>query len=308
LQSAKDAFIADVTEENLSSLRVSWLSAYKVWQHVELFNIGEAENLLYSFQMNVYPVTVTDVESNIANGSYDLTSANNNDAVGFPAVDYLLYGIADTDTDILGKYTTDVNSEGYLNYLSDVIDRMKSLTQIVLDDWKDNFRTSFINSTDNTATSSLNKLVNDFIFYYEKGLRANKIGIPAGNFSNDPLPEKVEAFYNKVASKELALEALDAVQDFFNGVSYGSSAEGQSFNDYLISLERTDLVSLINLRFNEAREKIDILDDDFNAQIITDNTKMTEAYDALQLVVVLLKIDMLQALNVSVDFVDADGD
>ena len=35
---------------------------------------------------------------------------------------------------------------------------------------------------------------------------------------------------------------------------------------------------------------------------------MTEAYDALQLVVVALKVDMLQAFNVSVDYVDADGD
>ncbi|NRA94125.1 MAG: peptidase M75 superfamily protein, partial [Psychroserpens sp.] len=40
----------------------------------------------------------------------------------------------------------------------------------------------------------------------------------------------------------------------------------------------------------------------------TDNTKMTEAYDALQAAVVLLKVDMIQAMNISIDFVDADGD
>ena len=42
--------------------------------------------------------------------------------------------------------------------------------------------------------------------------------------------------------------------------------------------------------------------------IYEDNTKMTNAYDALQTVVVLLKVDMLQAFNISVDYVDADGD
>ena len=35
---------------------------------------------------------------------------------------------------------------------------------------------------------------------------------------------------------------------------------------------------------------------------------MTEAFDALQLIVVSLKVDMLQAFNISVDYVDADGD
>ena len=35
---------------------------------------------------------------------------------------------------------------------------------------------------------------------------------------------------------------------------------------------------------------------------------MTKAYDELQKAVVLLKVDMLQAFNVNVDYVDADGD
>ena len=35
---------------------------------------------------------------------------------------------------------------------------------------------------------------------------------------------------------------------------------------------------------------------------------MTETFDALQMAVVLLKVDMLQAINISVDYVDADGD
>jgi hypothetical protein len=73
-------------------------------------------------------------------------------------------------------------------------------------------------------------------------------------------------------------------------------------------LDRNDLVNLINNQLDEARAKISILDDNYFDQINTDNKKMTEAYDALQTVVVLLKVDMLQAFNISVDYVDADGD
>ena len=39
-------------------------------------------------------------------------------------------------------------------------------------------------------------LTNDFIFYYEKGFRANKLGIPAGIFSSKTIPENVEGYYN----------------------------------------------------------------------------------------------------------------
>jgi hypothetical protein len=54
--------------------------------------------------------------------------------------------------------------------------------------------------------------------------------------------------------------------------------------------------------------QIETLENSFATQIDTDNTAMTMAYDELQKAVVLLKVDMLQAFNVSVDYVDADGD
>ncbi len=304
LKSDKDAFISTQNQTNLDVLRTSWLSAYKSWQSVEMFNLGKAEAILYGFQMNVYPTNTSDVEANISSGNYDLANVNNNDAVGFPALDYLLYGIANDDDLILIKYA-DAN---YKNYLSDVVDQMQSLTETVLNDWTSTYRNIFVSQTGNTATSALNKFVNDFIFYYEKGLRANKIGIPAGNFSNTPLPDRVEGFYSEIYSKELSLDALNAIQDLFNGKAYSNNSSGASFKTYLEQLDRSDLSTLINSRFTIAFQKIQDLDASFSSQVNTDNTKMTQAFDALQLAVVSLKVDMLQAFNIGVDFVDADGD
>lgn len=304
LKSDKDTFIVTPNQSNLDKLRASWLTAYKTWQSVEVFNIGKAEEIQFNFQMNVYPTNTLDIENNISSGTYDLANVNNNDAVGFPALDYMLFGIASNDESILGAYQ-DVK---YQRYLSDIVNQMESLTNVVLNDWTTSYRDEFISSTQNTVTSSVNKFVNDFIFYYEKGLRANKFGIPAGNFSTNSLPDRVEAFYKEDISKELALESLNATQDLFNGKEYKGAALGESFRSYLIHLERTDLVTLINSRFDDARIRIEALNNNFVLQINTDNTKMTKAFDALQLAVVSLKVDMLQTFNVSVDFVDADGD
>lgn len=312
LVNTKDAFVATPNQANLEALRTDWLNAYKVWQYLEMFDIGQAEAINYGFQMNIYPTSITDIENNIANGTYDLTHPNNNDAVGFPAMDYMLYGLAETDTAILDTYITNDNAIGYRTYLSDLVDQMKLLTETVLNNWTSVYRDQFVNSTSNTATSSTNKLTNDFIYYYEKGLRANKIGIPAGIFSTDPLPEKVEGFYHSTVSKTLALEALDAVQDFFNGRSYNGVTIENSFKAYLdylnIVKNGEDLSTLINNQLNLARTKLQDLDANFTNQITVDNSKMTEAYDELQKVVVLFKVDMVQAFNISVDYVDADGD
>ena len=308
MKNAGQTFTATPTQNTLDLFRSSWLDAYKSWQRVEMFNIGKAEELQYSFYMNVYPLTVSDVQNNVINGGYDLNNVNNQDAQGFPALDYLLHGIADNDLDLLTAYTTGPNATGYATYVNAILNQMNGLTQEVLTHWKGSYRSTFINSKANTATSSLNKLVNDFIFYYEKGLRANKFGIPAGVFSASPLPEKVEAFYRKDISKELALDALQAVEDFFNGKQYNGTSTGESFKTYLLYLERDDIYISTRDQFNLARLEINNLTNNLSEHVTIDNSKMTRAYDELQKAVVLLKVDMLQAFSINIDYVDADGD
>ncbi|QTD38200.1 imelysin family protein [Polaribacter batillariae] len=307
LKTAGETFTTTPNQANLEALRTSWFTAYKVWQHLEMFNIGKAEEIGYYFFMNIYPITVADIEANISTGNYDLNSVNNHDAQGFPALDYLLYGIGSTDAAILEKYTTATNNDNYKKYVTDVLNQMSSLTQQVVADFKAN-KAAFVNSTSNTTTSFFNKLVNDYIFYYEKGLRANKFGIPAGQFSANPLPEKVEAFYKNNASKELALEALKAVTNLFEGTHYNKTSKGISFKNYLKSLERTDIGNAISSQFTKAKTAVNQLNNSFSIQIETDVTPVLKSYDELQKNVVLLKVDMLQTFNINVDYVDADGD
>ncbi|MGJ8592393.1 MAG: imelysin family protein [Aquaticitalea sp.] len=313
LKTSVQTFTTTPNQANLDAARTNWLTAYKAWQHVEMFNIGKAEALnQYYFFMNIYPVTVSDIETGVSTGNYDLNTSAYHDAQGFPALDYLLYGVASDDAAIISKFSTGTNAQGYKTYMNAVVDQMNTLTQQVITDWTTVYRNQFVTSTENTATSSLNKIVNDFIFYYEKGLRANKFGIPSGVFSTNPLPEKVEAFYNKSASKELSLEALNAVQDVFNGKAFNGSSTGASFKTYLDYLntqrEGQNVSTIINNQFDLARTKIQALDANYNQQIITDNSKMTMAYDALQMAVVYLKVDMVQSFNIALDFQDADGD
>lgn len=311
LKTAATTFTSAPDVTNLNALRIAWYNAYKTWQQVELFNIGKAEEITYSFYMNVYPVNTAEVDSNITNGGYDLNAIGSQDAVGFAAIDYLIYGLSSNDADIVAYYTG-ANGTSYQTYLNDVVNQMDSLTQQVLNDWTTTYRDVFVSNSGNTVTSSVNKLINDFIFYYEKGLRANKVGIPAGVWSATSLPEKVEARFRGNISRELTLDGLAAVQNFFNGKHYNSSLTGESMKSYLDFLntikDGEDLSALISNQLGAARTKILSLNQNFETQINTDNTQMTQAYDELQMAVVLIKVDMLQAFNIAVDYVDADGD
>lgn len=308
LQEASNQFTDETNDSNLKFLREKWIASYKSWQHIEMYDIGRAEEIYFKSKMNIYPVNIDRLENNVSTGSYDLNNANNFSSQGFPALDYLLYGIGSSDSEIVDKFSS---GSGYKTYLKDIILKMVANTNEVIDSWV-SYRDVFVNSTENTATSSINKLTNDFIYYYEKGFRANKIGIPAGVFSNDVLPDRVEAYYSKIYSKDLALEAMTAIDNFFQGKYFNSDETGDSLKTYLNFLDviknESNLSTLITEKFSSAKTSIESLDDNFALQLEQDYVKVLGTYDAVQLGVVLLKVDMLQALSINVDYADADGD
>ncbi len=305
-------FSTNSSQVSLDLVRENWFNAYKSWQRIEMFNIGKAEEINFGVRMNVYPVDTERVEANILSSDSDIENPNDYAAQGFPAIDYLLYGIGTNDSEILEKYTSE-NSK-YLAYLLILSNKMTELTDSVISDWNNSYRDNFVASIDNTATSSINKLTNDFIYYYEKGFRANKIGIPAGVFSGGTLLDRVEAYYRRDISKILAIEAINSVSDFFNGISFNgnTSLTGISFKDYIEFLETikndTPLGQLIIDQFESAKTSINNLNDDFTVQLENNKLDMLITYDVIQVAVVLLKVDMLQALNINVDYIDADGD
>ena len=275
-----------------------------------MFNINMAEQIYYRQKINSYPCNTARIELNIMSGGYDFDDPNHYAAQGFPTLDYLINGLPNG----ISNYTG-VSGSMYLGYLQDVVNDIKINTNNIKNEWVNN-RNEFVGSIDNTATSSLNKLTNDFIFYYEKGMRANKIGIPVGIFSGSALPQNVECYYYNLktgnASKILLMEAFDAVEKIFNGISFNDNIKGEGWGNYLLYLNAlsngVDLDTDINETFSEAIEAIENLDDDLMNNIITDELQVRVAYDKVQRGTVLLKTDMLGYLNIDVDYLDADGD
>ena len=307
LKNSIETFKSSPTSENYDLLQSDWIDAYKKWQYIEMFNISKAEEIMYNLKMNTYPVSKERIDNNIDTEKTDLSNPNDWSAQGFPGLDYMMHGIAENKDAVIELYST--NSK-YGNYLSTLGNLMSDVTNSVVEDWS-SYKDTFNSSTENTATSAFNMMVNDFVFYFEKGLRTNKIGIPAGRFSSLPLPEKIEAYYYSKngfgnLSKTLVLEARQAATDFFTG-SNSEGVKGPSYSTYLDYLE-TEIGPTVETKLEEAKVRLDNLQDNFINQIADDNTLMLLAFDALQTIVVNLKTDMLSNFNIAVDYTDADGD
>ena len=311
------AFKTTTDQTNLTVLRTAWLKTYKLWQHVSMFEIGPAESIDLRYNVNLYPTKASEIETNVLNGNSDFSLPSNRVEKGFPALDYLINGLGDTDVAILAKYTENTG-EAYMAYIDKIISDLEQLTKGVVSKWKGEYKGVFVNNDGASVTASVDRFVNDYIFYYEKILRAGKMGIPLGVFSGFKSPQNLEAFYYKSdassdASKELFLEGLNASQDFFNGKHFGKDAKGESLNSYLTTLNTVkkgvDLSKLISDQFDKARTKVSELGTFMEELEDSEASElMNLAYDEVQRLVVLFKTDMISAMSINIDYTDADGD
>jgi predicted lipoprotein len=308
-----NTFTTTPTEANLQTLRASWLEAYKAYQYIAMYNFGKAEEINLNSASNTYPTSAAGIESNIATGVYNLTLLSQFNKQGFPALDYLINGLGADDATIVGFYATNANATNYKQYLTAVAARLKTIADAVVTDWNSGFRNSYVTSNGTSVSSSVNKTTNLFVKNLEKDIRTQKIGYPAGIFSGDvKFPGSVEGYYKNDISKELLNISIKASQDFFNGKHFNHATTGEGLKSYLDHLNAVKngqkLSDLINNQFATCYMVNNTLNNSFSQQINTDNSKMIAAYDALQQNVIYTKLDMMQSLKITIDYVDGDGD
>ncbi len=312
LQSSAEAFVQSPDIANLSILRNAFSTGYLQWQAVNMFEFAEAETVLLRGSLNSFPTNTITINSNLETGDYNLDAISNISAVGFPAIDFLIYGANKTDSDILADFTSNENFENRKQYLTDVIALMKTKTDQVVTSWlgsEGNYIQEFINADGSDIGSSLGLVVNALNLHVEKFLRDNKIGIPLGTRSlGIPVPANVEARYSQ-NSIALAVANLNAIKSLYQGdTDTNGIGIYENLQDLGTLVDGEQLADKILNQFNEAIQKVEAIPEPFETTVTTNPSSTTEAHSAIQQLVVLLKTDMPSALGVLITYQDNDGD
>ncbi|MCG8576088.1 MAG: imelysin family protein [Flavobacteriales bacterium] len=303
LDGSADEFIANPNATNLTTLQSTFIGTYKNFERCKMYDFGPMMDNGVKAAMNTYPVDTAKIEDNVESGSYTLGSLSNTDAIGLPAMDYLLY--FEGSGSILDRFTTDALAENRKTYLGDLTEKMKTEFAPVLTAWNATYKSEFIAADGTDVGSSTGIMFNEFVKDVEL-LKNAKVGIPAGQFSGgEPLPEMTEAHFSK-QSKVLALENVTALLNCFKG------GEGIGFDDYIIDVQGEDadpsLSNNIIAQFGTIQTKINALGNDFNADVLTNFSGFTEAFQEIKKLVTYTKTDMASTLGLQITFSDSDGD
>lgn len=311
MHEAMQAFTDAPAPGSLQQLKSRFTDAWKIWQYVGYFEFGPAMEANLRNNLNVFPADTVQIAQNISAGSYDLKTASNTDAKGFPALDYLLYGVGSTEQDVIDFYTDSQAGNARIQYLKDLSTEINTLATQVLEGWE-NYRATFTSSLGTEVGSSTGLLVNELNFHYDQRIKNGKIGIPAGKKSlGITLPEKVEAYYSGI-SLELAIAGLQAFKAIFTGTTYENQQNNAGLEEYLDALDAQydgdPLPAAIINQVDLGIEATQNVPPPLSEAIDTHTEEVDKAYLEIQRLVALIKVDMTSALGVLITFQDNDGD
>lgn len=310
-QKATD-FAAAQDANNLTALRQAFLSSYKDFQHASPYAIGSGiiNGMVFRDFVNTFPTNTGLISNYVEAGTVD-AAQNPNSTVGYPALDYLLFGVPGTsEADVLSSFTTGDDAANRRAYVVSLTERIHAIATEVNDGWS-GYRSTFVNSTGSGEGSTLEQLVNQFNRDLEN-LKNFKLKIPLGKFNGGVvLPEQVEAYYSG-RSAELAKEQLTALRYMYLGTA-SNGADGLGLDDYLECLKAgadSDglLSEAIRNQFQAIVEAFQLLEDPMSEQLLSNKPVVDDAHTQLQMIVPLTKREMSGALGVQVTYQSNDGD
>ncbi|CAD5270595.1 conserved hypothetical protein [Imperialibacter sp. EC-SDR9] len=310
------SFIASPESSTLEEAKTALFEARIAWQYCSPYQFGPAEESGLVSNLNIFPADRSKIERNIENGSYNLGTLANNDAKGFAALEYLLYGKDVTSGEVIQGFADQPQRATYLQNVAELIIATAAEVYSAWSPDGGNYLGEFTSdgALGADAGSSLGKLVNALNLSFERNTRDAKIGIPAGIRSlGITIPEATEAYYAGY-SLELALANVDAYKKLFLGQTR-EGVKGLGFDDYLkarkaatTSGSELPLDEAINAQFDAVLGFIDQIENPLDEQISTDNSRVQQVFAQMQQLAVLLKTDMASALGVVISYQDNDGD
>ncbi len=307
LRTRTQAFVQQPNLENLDDLQNQWVSMLKVWKRLELYNLGIIEDSFIHFEINRWPTNAEIVNGYIEGAEtidVDFIVGNGSSSKGISAMEYLLFS-SDDNQEILNQFTTNPHFERRQTYLLSLAQNLEMKANELQMLWIMH-KTDFISSLENGISGSQNQLTNAMVTLIEE-IIISKLGNPLGNGNGGTINiEELEA-YRSESSLLIIQEHLTALKMLYNG-DFTQGTINWGFNDYLDLIDRRTLNEAITSSFDNCQDKLNLISESLKQELLDTPQNAIDLQDAFDNLLVLIKVDMANAIGTTITINDNDGD
>jgi hypothetical protein len=311
MDGAAQAFCAAPSTSMLVEAKISFGAAYEAYQKCSPFSFGPGliNGVSFRERFNTFPTNTASIEANISVGT-DVSNSPKS-TVGFPAVEYLLFGEPGmSESEIVALFTTAASASSRRAYLLQLTEEIRQSSQSIYSGWS-NYRGSFIDNLGTAEGTSISLLVNELNFDFET-LKNFKFKIPLGKYNGGiVIPSSVEAYYAG-GSAMLALAQANGLRNIYLGIGENGS-DDLGLYDYLVCLKTGEeegqlLADAMTDQFTAIVDALANIPDPMSETLVINKPVVDEAYLQMQMLTPMMKSEMSSALGVQISYQDNDGD
>lgn len=309
LETAANTFSDDPTPANQQTMQDEWRTTANLWQEAKLYEFDRM--MVLHNQIAKTPTDAEFIDDIITRGltglDNDFIESIGSPAKGLPAIEYLIFAEDGRNDTALARLTSNPTQ---MEYLLAATQNLHNKAQEVQAYWLtdgNNYANTFINADGGgeTFNSSLSMLNNQMVAILESSIReklGRPLGVAAGNGTH---PEAVEAALSGNSLAQIQ-HNLTAVHIAFTG---GAGLGLDDYLDYLgVESEGTPLSQKINDQFATTQAALNAIQPPLKTAVSQDPATVQTAYDELNKLLILIKVDMANQLGVTITFNDSDGD
>lgn len=129
-------FITTPTQASLVTLQEAWKNSFLHWKAAEIYNLGAIQSSFIHTRIHQWPVNTAAIDENIMSDTFidsDYISTTGANVKGYGAIEYLLFN--DIEGNILLEFTSSVNSERRLQYLTALIQNLREQSDLLRIFW-----------------------------------------------------------------------------------------------------------------------------------------------------------------------------
>lgn len=294
--------IASPSLKQLEMTQNAWRDARKSWAKCELYDLAGLELMTLHHQIDKLRDS-NQIRSVLASQEA-LTSETleflGSSAKGFRVLEVMLFN--EEGHQLALDLLQDERRQAYLLALSENLEVKLQEVQTYWTQEGANYAETFMtNEAAGSVKGSINKTFNEILFMLEL-LSVDRLGYPLGRaVGARPRPEIAMAYLSQ-STLAVINANLESIQDVFTG------HEGLGLADYLVASGSEALAQDINTQLEHILSVFDTLDESFEAAILNQEAKLSEANAMIEELWILMQVDVANQLGLTVTFKQLDGD
>ena len=307
LDAAARRFAASPGPESLAALRSHWLSAMLAWKGVELYDFPGL--LLIHNAIERRPARIPFIEEVIAGADADdlgemdgaFVESLGSTTKGLAAIEYLIFP-AGEEPPALDRFADPARRAFLTALTANLATKAAELHRHWTPEGTDYARSFRENDSEGAdIQGSVSLLANEMIALLEMVMRT-RLGVPMGDATDgEPRPAEVESARTG-ESLALMSASLASIRETFEA----------GVDDYVDFLDRSPadrgLAQAIRNQFGAVERALSAIPGPLGRAVTESPAEVALTFEAMRVLLVLVKTDMAALLGITVTFSDNDGD